>query len=427
MLAAARSIFRIMSNSRRGKLKRQSGSKAARANRSGDGAFRMVVAAHPGSSVTVAPELGLVKAALIYGDKVSLLSPVTTMFLSVEALGQFSTSQQIQLLRRVAPYLQEPDQLPTFDEGLNQLDEFLRTTSRSRSLGDRLLRAGLEQQLQPIQQELSEAVRDLGKNAGIDQLALARSKGLVEIESANPGDAIDLLASCIIGAKLAETGERQDDPHSDQIVETFVGKLSQHLSLGREYLIFDERVASLTDAAIREGVFKPAKGPAGRSVQAMTASALMGRLPTFPDATVDEVLDIRTELAAPLTQFRSAMVTIAKGFASDAWESSFGDEVHDAWVETVHPAVEAIEASVQDNRSLFAMAVGVAGAANTGIPGLGIVAGGMPGHVDALTAFGGLVSVGAPVLQAFRDRQEVARQLRMQPFFFLYGVERSLG
>ena len=48
---------------------------------------------------------------------------------------------------------------------------------------------------------------------------------------------------------------------------TFVQKLSKHLSSGREYLIFDEPIANLTEAAIREGLFSPAKGPAGPALR----------------------------------------------------------------------------------------------------------------------------------------------------------------
>jgi hypothetical protein len=107
-----------------------------------------------------------------------------------------------------------------------------------------------------------------------------------------------------------------------RLVATFVAKLSAHLSSGEGYLIFNEQVASLTEAAIHEGFFKPAPGPAGRSAQAMSAAAFMARLPTFPGATVDEVLDIREELAAPLTQFRGAMVRVPNGFASEAWEAA---------------------------------------------------------------------------------------------------------
>lgn len=118
--------------------------------------------------------------------------------------------------------------------------------------------------------------------------------------------------------QLAQSGQRQDNPHTDRLVETFVDRLSSHLSSGHGYLLFDEPIASLTEAAVREGLFTPAEGPAGRSAQAMAASGLMGRLPTFPTAKVDEVLDIRDELAPSLARFRSAMVTISKNFTSES-------------------------------------------------------------------------------------------------------------
>jgi hypothetical protein len=53
-----------------------------------------------------------------------------------------------------------------------------------------------------------------------------------------------------------------------------VDKLAKHLSTGRDYLLFGEPIANLTDAAIREGLFTPAPGPAGRSTQAVAASGL---------------------------------------------------------------------------------------------------------------------------------------------------------
>jgi len=213
------------------------------------------------------------------------------------------------------------DEVPGFEQGVEQIDQFLRTTACGGTRAARTLRAGLLQQLQPMQQELSDAVKSIGHEAGIDELAKARAKGILQIENADPGNAIDLLVDCIVAAKRAETGQQHDDSHITHItrlVTTFVQKLSVHLSSGREYLIFDEQVASLTQAAIREGIFTPAKGPAGYSAQAMMASAFMGRLPTFPNATVDEVLDIRTKLAPSLTQFRAAMVTISKTFTSAA-------------------------------------------------------------------------------------------------------------
>ena len=159
----------------------------------------------------------------------------------------------------------------------------------------------------------------------------------------------------------------------------------------------------------------------------MTASALMSRLPTFPDATVDELLDIRTELADPLAEFRSAMVSIANGFTSEAWEKDFVDEVRDAWVAQVSPAVQAIELAVRDNRSLLTMAANFGGAANAAVPGLAIVAAGLAGHAGAVAELGGGISVAAPLLNALKDRTSNAREIRMRPFYFLYKVHQKLG
>jgi hypothetical protein len=391
------------------------------------GLFHMVVAANPGSSVTIAPELDLLKAALLYGDQVTLLSPVTTMFLRVEGLQKFSPRQQIELMRRVAPTLMPAEDVPAFQEGIAEVDDFLRSTARGGPLGDRLLRAGLLQKFAPIQRVLAEAVQEITEDAGVDQLAGARAKGLLRIESADPGDAMDLLVSCIRSAKMAQAGEQNEDSFADRIVETFVDKLSKHLSTGREYLIFDEQIANLTEAAIREGFFTPAKGPAGRCAQAMTASGLMGRLPTFPMATVDEVIDIRSELAPSLTQFRSSMVAISKTFSSAAWETDFEAEVHDAWVESVLPAVESIDASVRDNSSILSLATGITGAANSAYPGLAIVGAGLLGHLGAVAAVGGALAGAAPILQAVRDRKKANSDIRMQPFYFLYAADEALG
>jgi hypothetical protein len=120
------------------------------------------------------------------------------------------------------------------------------------------------------------------------------------------------------------------------------------------------------------------------------------------------------------------MVTISKTFTSAPWESDFEDALNDAWVETVYPAIEAIDASVRDNKSLLSLAAGAVGAANTSYPGLTIVATGLLGHVGAVAALGGAISGAGPVLQALRDRTAAARNIRMQPFYFLYAVEQAL-
>jgi hypothetical protein len=375
----------------------------------------------------MARELELVKTSLLYGDKTILLSPITTMLLRVEALAGFSLRQHIKFIREVAPYILESDRLDAFDDGVQQVDDFLGRDPRQGTPADRLLRAKLLARFEPTKAAFAKVVTDLSAQTGIDQLAVARSRGLVEVDSADPGTEIDLLASCVIAAKLAETGQTPPESHTHRIVETFVSKLWAQLASGRDYLVFDDAIASLVEAAVREGVVKPAKGPASRLAQAMTASTLMARLPTFPGATVDEVLDIREALSDPLIRFRAAMVTLAKTFTSEAWERDFDDEVHNAWVETVHPAVQSIEMAVREDRSLLARASGFAGAAKAGTPGLAIVGAAVAGHLPALADAGAAMSTLAPLLDMLRQHRKAGQELRMQPFYFLYALDQDLG
>jgi hypothetical protein len=210
------------------------------------------------------------------------------------------------------------------------------------------------------------------------------------------------------------------------MVSAFLDKLSDHLSAGKEYLIFDERIADLTRSAIEAWVFKPASGPTGRSAQVMTASGLMARLPTFPDATVDEILDIRAELMPALVQFRAAMVGLSKDFKQSAWETGFEDQVQDAWVGSVHPAIEEIDESVRANKSLLMLASDLTGGLKGSLPGLAILGSGTAGHDGRQQAVGAALTATGTLLEAVRARRETVQQIRMQPFYFMYDLNRAL-
>lgn len=386
------------------------------------GSFRMVVAASPGAHLNINSELELVKAAALYGDKVTLLSPVATMLLRAKNLDGMPQSRLLELLRRVRPHLSDEGDNTDFASGIDKMQALLRR--RSRSANDAISRQLINQQLGPALGELSMVVRNIASQAGLDQLDKARASGLVQIESTDPGDEFDLLVECIVAARHAQSGEPRAAVSDNAVVDTYIEKLRRHLATGREYLLFDEATASLMDSAIRAGVWTPAKGPAGRSAQAMTGAGLMGRLPSFPDASMDEVLDIRTALSAPLIRFRAAMVTVSNGLKSKAWERDFADEVHDVWVESVSPAVAAIEGAVRDDRSLRTAASRCANSLSASLPGIGIFAAGAVGQTGAIQMIGGAAAGVAPLLKHWRDRYEDGQEVRMQPFYFLYALDQ---
>jgi hypothetical protein len=166
-------------------------------------------------------------------------------------------------------------------------------------------------------------------------------------------------------------------------------------------------------------------GPAGRAAQAMTASSLMGRLPTFPAATVDEVLDIRTTLERPLVRFRGTMAKAVGSFQSEPWETDFDDEIHDYWISEVAPALADIEEAVRENRSLLALTDDFLRGAKAGLPGLSLMGAGVLEHDVALGTIGGTATALGPMLQVLRERRKTTTEINARPFYLLHPVETS--
>jgi hypothetical protein len=387
-------------------------------------ALRIVVAASPGGELSVRREVDLAKAALLYGDKAVLLSPATTLVAGVEPLANLSLEEQLRFINKVAPYFVDGRDLKSLQSTVAQIEQGL---ARNRDApGFKLIRSQLSELLRPHFAPMAETIRRVFTESGVDELALARKRHLVEIDRTDSRDTVDFVAACVISAKLAATGETRGNPELSRIVTSFVQKLSTHLSSGNEYLVFDDAIGRLVDAAVAESVFQPAVGPKGRSTQAMTAASFMARLPTFPDATVDEILDIREELRGPVSKFRAAMVTMSHSFVVDPWEQGFNDELRDAWIETVEPAIVDIDEAVRQNRSLISRADGVTGALNASYPGLMIVTAGLVGHASQATIAGAAISAASPVLKALHDYRASTTELRSRPFYFLYGLKESL-
>jgi hypothetical protein len=81
---------------------------------------RIAVVTGPGPEVSLRKEIRLCKAALLYGDAVTLYSPNALMLASVERLGNATGDERFELLRALYPIV-EPDAGPAILDPLDQL------------------------------------------------------------------------------------------------------------------------------------------------------------------------------------------------------------------------------------------------------------------------------------------------------------------
>jgi hypothetical protein len=185
-------------------------------------------------------------------------------------------------------------------------------------------------------------------------------------------------------------------------------------------------MAKIVDAAIREGMFDPPKQVRSRGRQAGAASEFLARLPSFPRATMGEIVDVRSELAAPLIRFRGEMVRVSRDLDVDAYDPAFQDAAEQAWIERVRPALLELEEMVEERclRQQFGAQLPTSGV-------VGAVGGLVAGVITQAPLPGSAVAAGAAAAVAgasiMRDRFRLEREMRKRPYFLLHRTEELLA
>jgi hypothetical protein len=169
-----------------------------------------------------------------------------------------------------------------------------------------------------------------------------------KLVAANVGE---LLPAIDAGLLTLAPVEEQDD-----FFQAYIDALWSVLSDPRYYPLLDKGIADLVHAAVREGAFDPPTIGRSRGRQVGAAHEFIARLPTFPAAGMDEIIDVREELRRPLTVFRSEMVKVARDMKADAFDPELLAEAEEAgWSASLRRSTSSTSSS---RRSGFAASSG---------------------------------------------------------------------
>ena len=141
----------------------------------------------------------------------------------------------------------------------------------------------------------------------------------------------------------------------EQMLREFVESVCSTVSDGSTYPLFDHQTGLLVKEQIQEHNFEPSESAFGRGKHAGLAGHLLARLPSFDQASIDEIFDIRRELDKPLTRFRSAMIKFSEQIRSASWDDDFTSDAETMFYRDVKPAILEIEENVKSNRYLTSL------------------------------------------------------------------------
>jgi len=378
-------------------------------DRQPENSFDFTVATIPCNS-NIDRELQYIKASLLYADRVRLISPIAYFFLQLsDKQNSANEHSAVRLMQQILSMIKLHNETtyyqlkPTVDESSNIV---FSTQYRSVPMQERLK---VRRQLREFTDQIRTIVIDV---IGIEpnrELQLLIDSGLVIIEP--------------FKASVADI---------DGFVDEFFLTLST--SVKNSYPLFDKQSNDLMKTAIECDIIDLSEIEKNRIQHAGMANDLLQRLPSFEQAGMDEVIDIKKELKEPVGRFRGKMLGYSDNLQSLPWDSDFKAECSMLFDKDVFPAIKEIEEAIIDNNILKNIAKSVLTDPKVWIASVGGITisiaaeGVIPAFasIDALTYSAGAAFAGPKIVQAYGDYKQKTIDIKRKDLYFYYKAGELL-
>jgi len=241
---------------------------------------------------------------------------------------------------------------------------------------------------------------------GLRDINLLREKDILTLE--------DAATSRLAMAELADI---------DAVLESVLGEIESLLNTpARPGQMFLSNI-TIDELQMKLASGELAKSNMKHSARTEIATRLIASIPNFPDASLDELLDVRRRVGPYLARFRSAIVDFEEGILDEILDVGFDQAFEDLFLKEVAPVLEELKQSLQDERAYPTLLRGVPRIA-AGVVALGGVfaTGGSELASVAVAAAG----ASNAIAKEFLDRYKYSQERKRNRLFLLFDAAKHL-
>lgn len=373
--------------------------------------FDFTIAVQP-ELTSIDKELQYIKSALLYADRIILISPMAYMYTQLCTGGAaFDEKRIVKLLKFILPICQEQDP-ETYRDGMDvieQLSKFL--YSKQYKAFPMRQKIGFQNEIKRFMQKIDETFLELMGKSQIAELN-------------------QLLGS---GKLILQKFE-----HNLADVDGCASEYFKYLmkSVKTSMPLFDEVSNDLMRAAVQSKIISLSESEKRKITHAGVSDNLLQRLPSFDVASVDEIMDIRKELNYALVRFRSKVIAYSENIQSLPWDDDFEFECSTLYNREIAPAVLEIDELTKENsfmKNLFGkMAADGEFLKLTGGLIIGVAAAGViPSFTQAVSADTAMLAAGGAwattkIAATFKEYQERKQKISKKDLYFYYKAGKLL-
>lgn len=256
-----------------------------------------VAIASSGQGLDLNAEVERVKAAVLYADRVQLVSPVTAMAVGHHSMVEASDDELSQFIATV-----EDRPISSFGTNVCQRpppavdSEPCSWLSTPAHLEAEIMAAARESE---EYKKLDRLTRELQS-----ELSKLSEWQVSQLHESGGAELLFGLSSGVIG--LASNDLRANTP-ADLVMSTYIETIKMLLGDHKAHLMFDHFTATWIQSLIAQDGFSPHPLAMKHSASASLSGGLIQRLPAFTSAPLQEVLDLRSDLKIPLARYRRSI------------------------------------------------------------------------------------------------------------------------
>jgi hypothetical protein len=337
------------------------------------------------------------------------------------SLNHLDTRQKIEFLTHITPYLIKDSNHEVLSRNAPRLLYMME--HKDKLTPDQLLFVlNAEKQIETLWEPAKAQFKQIAAQSGVPEIEKFLQTGLLDIH--------------LLGANQDQmfTHVYMDDitgnNHSQPIIIEYINAISKIVLEGDAYPLFDDMTGSLVRNLIKENRIKVTETRTNRGKHTLLAGRLLEKLPLFDEATVDEIVDIRSELDKPLINFRQALIGFSEEMKNAPWDNDFPVEADQVFHQRVAPAILEIEEQVKQTQSLANFASRLINKPLASGGSLSVVisqAFALPDLASTALTMGGLTSSGATAIMEYREIWKERRDIERNQLYFYYKAGKLLS
>jgi hypothetical protein len=394
--------------------------------------LHITIGVSPADNIDLQQEIKLIKAALLYADKVTIYSPAISTLQIAMQLGNLSDEEQLYFLEMVVPYLRtENNSSKTVD-----LLKKLRKPQYFRSREGRAFKKLLLDQFNVYWEEIKHVLEHMAENAGMSEIITAMNEGILEIHQfttqTNNSHVLRFMADCVAmaaGSKLSRQELEAMNIRNKEMTKEFVDGVLDAVASGSTFPLFDFDTGNLVQLAQEMGHASLSNISQARTRHVALANDLFQRLPVFDKASTKDILSIRNELDKYLVRFRQTVINFASSVNSNPWDNDFEKEAELLFRKEISPSIMDLEDEIKSNNFLDKLARQIVDRPLLLTPGasLSVVLSQFPNLPKEIV--GGLgLGAGAATLvyNTYKEWSDKRKAIERNGLFFYYQTGRKL-